>query len=67
MFKENQNKSDRCNCCQGSGFVRIKVKNLATLDYTIYTDICAMCHGKGYVTREDMNRIISPELLYQYV
>ena len=59
-----------CKTCKSLKYVHIKMKNrnCSVKGEFIYgTIICPICNGKGYVTDEDRQRIISVEYLEQIV
>lgn len=44
---------ETCKNCDGKSFVEQKIKNLSNLDWEWHTVPCDLCHGKGYITREN--------------
>ena len=48
-----------CKTCQGRGFVEVYLKDHSGKAYDprgrLHTVVCDICHGKGYVTQEDID------------
>ena len=45
----------RCTRCKGNKYISEKIRNLSDGGYRDSTEVCPLCKGKGYMTKEDMD------------
>jgi len=48
-----------CKRCKGNRFIEEKIKTLGTGEYRWSTEVCPLCKGKGYMTKEDMDEAMA--------
>jgi len=65
----------QCKICKGEGHVTVKMRDLSGRNdnplhppgHVLGIVVCPGCNGKGHVTEEDRQRVVSVEFLEQIV